>query len=391
MKRIISYLHLKEVGVFELLFVMYPILSGYRYGNIPMLLVILLLLDVVAIYKGRLRVRFDAKYLKLAAFFVVFHETILFVTMKSIPSYFVNLYISYIVIFLSIYLVAPMLNYRKLIGSFSWIAIISIGGLLYQYMILLGGGSVTPIPLPFLPALDEGTRVYSFLNRPSSFFWEPQSFCSFMFVPLFLALYEKKMMWAIVITVSMFLSGSTTGIIISLLMLGVSVFSSDVNKTYKFLFVLFGVAMVYLLFNSSLFEAGVSKMEDTTFEENSRLFNGVTLVLRMPFINWITGVNYANVADYYFSGEVGSAFLLEKFDTIYMSTIWMILIKYGLIGTFLYVMTIVGPIKQCRSIYIYAIAIVVTMFSNPDYIGAMYAFEMIFIYAFVTNSKRYMQ
>lgn len=192
MKRIISYLHLKEVGVFELLFVMYPILSGYRYGNIPMLLVILLLLDVVAIYKGRLRVRFDAKYLKLAAFFVVFHETILFVTMKSIPSYFVNLYISYIVIFLSIYLVAPMLNYRKLIGSFSWIAIISIGGLLYQYMILLGGGSVTPIPLPFLPALDEGTRVYSFLNRPSSFFWEPQSFCSFMFVPLFLALYEKK-------------------------------------------------------------------------------------------------------------------------------------------------------------------------------------------------------
>lgn len=393
MKQIVEYFHLKDVGILELMFVMYPIISGYQYGSVPMHLVMLLLMDIIAIMKGRLRLQFKAKYLKMTALFVILHETALFFTMNIVPSYFTNLYISYIVIFLSILIIAPILNLKKMMGAFSWIALICMGGLIYQYVILLGGGSVTPIALPFLPALGDGARVYSYIHRPSSFFWEPQSYCSFMFVPMFISIFEKKIIWSIAITFSMFLSGSTTGIIISLLMLGVLTFSSDISKKYKFLFVLFGIVMIYMLFNSSLFEVGASKMEDTTFEDNSRLYNGVTLVSKMPIICLLTGVNYANVADFYFSGEVGTGFLLEKFGTIYMSTFWMVLIKFGFIGTFLYVLSVVSPIKQCKSIFIYVIAIVVTMFSNPDYIGAMYAFEMIFIYSFIYNmqTKKYIK
>ena len=306
--------------------------------------------------KGRFKIQYDIKYIKLLAIFVLAHESILYATMNRIPSYFNNLVLSYAIIFISIGILFPMFNFKKLIGSFNWVAIICLIGLLYQYVIILAGGSVTPIALPFLPALDETARVYSLLNRPSSFFWEPQSYCSFMFVPLFIALYERKIIWGAVITLSMFLSGSTTGIIVSLLMLGSMMFSSNLSKTYKALFILIGVVMVYLLFNTSYFEAGASKIEETSFEENSRIFNGLMLVFRMPFHYWITGVNYANVADFYFSGEVGSGFLLEKFDTIYVSTIWMILAKFGIVGTYLYIMTLVAPIRSFKPLYIGIVA-----------------------------------
>ena len=49
MKKIIDYLHLKDVGFFELMFAMYPIILGYQYGGIPMQLVMLLIMDIIAI------------------------------------------------------------------------------------------------------------------------------------------------------------------------------------------------------------------------------------------------------------------------------------------------------------------------------------------------------
>ena len=205
-----------------------------------------------------------------------------------------------------------------------------------------------------------------------------------MFIPLFLAIIEKKLLWTAIITLSIFLSGSTTGIIVSMVMLGTLVLSKEFNTKYKVLFVVIGVLMVVLLFTSSFFEA---KMEDTTFEGNARLFNGISLVSKMNIINWIFGVNYTTPADYYFSGDAGRGFLIEKYDTVYLASFWMVIIKFGIVGVILYLKALFAPAKKDRSIFIYVLVIFVTLFSNPDYIGAMYAFTMTFIYSYVYNKK----
>jgi len=95
------------------------------------------------------------------------HETVLFFTLPSVPSYFFNSYVGQVIIFLSILIIGPNLNFKKLLSSINIVAIISMLGLLTQLPTTLSGGTATPISLPFLPALDSSARAFEELNRPS--------------------------------------------------------------------------------------------------------------------------------------------------------------------------------------------------------------------------------
>lgn len=387
MKKILRYIGIERIGLLEIVLAMYPILCGYQYGQIPLQLLALVVLDIIVLLRGQGNRFFKQpnKALLYLAIFVIVHETFLFFTLPNVPSYFVNYYYSFLILFPSILLIGPAVDLEKLIGSINLVAIICLLGLLYQFPIIISGGVTTPIALPFLPALAEGARVYDVLARPSSFFWEPQSYCSFMFVPLFFALLNRKMVWAIIITVSMFLSGSTTGIVISMFMFLYTTVFSSVKIGNKVFVAILTVGMIVLLFSSSLFEIGVTKMERTKFDENSRLINGIELVTHMPLGDLIFGGNSATVADYYFSGAAVGADLLEKNNTVFVSTIWMIIVKFGIVGFLFYIWAYIKPIIQRKEIAVYALALIIMLFSNPDYITGIFAFEMIVINCFLLN------
>ncbi len=369
---------------------MYPIVGGYQYGHIPFSLLMLIILDVIVLIKtqGKPKMRQPNKAVKYLILYVMVHETVLFFTLPSVPSYFINSYIGQIIIFASILIIGPNLNFNKFLSSISIVAIICMLGLLYQLPITLSGGVTTPLSLPFMPALDAEARAYEELTRPSSFFWEPQSYCSYMFVLLFFALKEKKMVWAAIITISMFLTGSTTGIVISVFMFAYTAFFTGGQKvSNRIIILIVAVGLVYVLLNSSFFDAGVSKMESTSYERNSRLYNGISLVLRMPVSDLIVGGNAATVADYYFSGAAGSGFLIEKNDTVYVSTFWTIIVKFGIIGLFIYLWTYIKPILQAKELAIYVMALVIMLFTNPDDISGMYAYEMLVINCYLIHRK----
>lgn len=390
MKKVLNYIGIGPIGLLEFILAMYPILGGYQYGHIPFSLLVLIILDVIVLVKtqGKPKKRQPNKAVKYLILYVMVHETVLFFTLPSIPSYFVNSYIGQIIIFTSILIIGPNLNFNKFLSSISIVAIICMLGLLYQLPIILSGGVTTPLSLPFMPALDAEARAYEELTRPSSFFWEPQSYCSYMFVLLFFALKEKKMVWAAIITISMFLTGSTTGIVISVFMFAYTAFFTGGQKvSNRIIILIVAVGLVYLLLNSSFFDAGVSKMESTSYERNSRLYNGISLVLRMPMSDLIIGGNAATVADYYFSGAAGTGFLIEKNGTVYVSTFWTIIVKFGIIGLFIYLWTYIKPIMQAKELAIYVMALVIMLFTNPDDISGMYAYEMLVINCYLIHRK----
>lgn len=387
MQKIFEYFHLKDIGIYEILFALYPILVGYKY-SFP---VFALLLIVMAIWGGMKNHKSIniSKPLIWLTIYVVIHEVVLRMLLNKVPGYFDNNLLSYAIVLVSIPFIASALNYKKLVGSINWVAIVCIIGLIYQYIVMMAGGEVHPIKLPFMPDMDETSRLYSILMRPSSFFWEPQSYCSFMMVPQFLAFSEKKMAWAAIITLSMLLSGSTTGIITSAIIFLLYIFSGEISKKVRNRLIIIAVAIGCTFIFSSLFDKGREKMENVDYESTSRLYNGPALVAHMPISDLVFGGVSASVPDYYFEGKAPGAILLEKFDTIYVSTIWLAIVKLGLVGFILYLAVYIKPMRNNKNIRFFLIPLIATLFSNPDFIGSVFAFEFIFIYSFIRNNKNY--
>ncbi|WP_455510748.1 hypothetical protein [Butyricimonas paravirosa] len=382
MRKIFDYLDIRKFGLLEVLIALYPILMGYQYGNIPCTLLFLLVMDLLALFR-KTNFSLPSKYMKYLAVFVIVHEIILCATMKSLPSYHVNSIVSLLVIISSIFIIVPVVNFEKLKGGINLVAVICMMGMIYHFIILQIGHHVSPIKVPFMPDMQSGTRLYSEVFRPCSFFWEPQSYCTFMSVPLFYSLIDKKYFWAVLIILSMFLSTSTTGIAISILSLAIFVLTQNVTKSQRVILLVLGIALVYVLFTADFLSAGVKKIESISYESSSRLYNGPTLIANMHMEDLVFGVNYSNVYDYYMDGNV-QAVLMEKYDSIFMPSFWNVLAKFGIIGLLLYMGVYVESIRRSRMLLVYVFPLIVALFTNPDFLGGLFAFEFIVIYSFIT-------
>lgn len=377
---------LTRVGWLELLLAFYPILSGYAYGALRLDLLVLLLLDIAAFVKTR-KVYLFRPLLYLAAF-VVLHEFVLFFFLEDMPVYHVNNLLSIVIFFSSVFIIVPALDFKKLQIAIGSVAVISVIGIVYHFFMLQTGREVHPIKLPLLPDLSSSARLFEEGNRPTSFYWEPAAFVTFMMIPLWLSLYKQKFVWAIMITVSMFLSTSSTGIFLSMLMLCIYAFSQKIRWRYKLGMLLVSVGLVYFLLTSNLFEAGVSKIENIDIETNSRLMNGPMLVAGMPLSHLLFGMPSSNVNDYYYlSGALKVHLIPTRAGTIFVSTFWLVWAKFGIIGLFLLVNFYWMIIKRCKALRPYSIVLVIALFSQGFMFSSIFVFQSILMLTFMRYSK----
>lgn len=387
MKRIIQYLSLNHIGVLELLFAFYCILSGYSWGVVKGNLLFLLIMSVFA-YLRKKKNNIHLNELKWLMAFVAIHEFVVAIAIDA-PGYMINNTISALVSCFLIFPIVKAIRIEKLAGAINLVAIISIVGIVYHYLIIRNGGTVTPIPIPFLGGVDSASRLYEEGSRPTSFYWEPAAFVTYMLVPLFLSLRERKYIWSAIIIASMFLSTSTTGITMSILMLVCYVFTQDVKMKYKAMIVTIACAFVWMLFSTDLFSAGLDKMAETDIESTSRTVNGPAMVFNMPTLHLITGMPAANPFDYYMSGGFKASEIVIKDNTIYCSTIWLVLAKYGIIGTLLFLWLYIKPLKTTREILPYIIVLFASMFFQSFTIGTSgFVFQLIFVYVFVYSYRK---
>lgn len=384
-RRIVDYLDLNHFGWLEMLFAMYLILCGYEMFFSSSILVAILMVVLAA---SRRRIKYEFSIDKPIIVFLIYyfiHDAIVLFGVGQFS--FLNSYVGNAIILLSIPIIAKALQYKKMLSCLNWVAIFSVIGLLYHVYIVFLGGHVTPIQLPFLSMNKERVQNLVDLNfmRPTSFFVEPQAFVSFILVPLFLSLYHKKYIWSSILIISLFLSSSTTGIITAFLILFFYFFNPDRKSKAKLLQVclvlLVMIFLYYILVHSQLFSVGYDKFQRTEFSSSERLTQGLSLVSSMNWLEYIFGVQFFTPVDYCMANGLSN--LIDENGMVYISTIWSMIFRYGIVGLCLYLYIFLFYLKKKKELFPYIIVYIITLFSNPDTIGGFFAFSVIFIIAFM--------
>ena len=355
-RKIIDYLNLRQVGGLELFFALSMGLSAYSFMGIPMQVILWGGLFAMLFFKRR-SVSFSAfRPLLVLAIFVLIHDFLyLFIANGNL-----NAFIMQILYFGCMLMAVNVFNIEKLKGSLNLVAIISMIGLFYQWRIIAAGGDVRPIQIPFLEMSQN--RLATFSIRPSSFFMEPAAYVAFMYIPLAFSLIERKFVWTAAIILSEFLTTSTTGLLTSFIMLIVYVFTQKVNFKIRLLTVLMGVGVVFALTYFEVFQTGVNKLENTDVETNMRLVQGPYVVSTMKSEEMIFGVPYHNAYEYCLDGRAPNVVFYK--EEVYMSTTWILILKYGFVGLFLYLLFYYRIARGNRQALPLVICLVATMFSS---------------------------
>jgi hypothetical protein len=385
----LSYLNLTQFGFKELLFAFYPIISGYSYGVLPMDLLILLALDIYVMLFDTHVLRNDAiiktfKSLLYLMFFIIIHELFLFLFI-GIENYHLNNFVGSIIFLLSIFIIVPSLNYRKFVNSLFLVAIISSIGIVYHFVLIENGAQIHPIKLPLLPDPSQNSRLFELGKRPCSFFWEPSAFADFMMVPLFLALCQRKIAYAIVIAFSILLSTSSNGFFLVITIFVVYSFMQKISLKYRMFFLIFAIFSVISYVSLDIFKYGSNKIASINVERNARLSNGPKLILSMPMEYLLLGVPSANTQDYSLNNNLPMT--LGRFGDVYISTFWNVLAKYGIIGLLLYLNVYYKIFRIDKTLLPYMSVLLIYMFTQGSLFANIYVFQIVFISMYVNRDK----
>lgn len=367
---IVGYLDLKNVGLLEMTFALTPILSGFTLSGLPLSSFMWVLLICMVAFQGKLH---KLKVYSPLLIFVIYwflHEFFVMFTDKVN----INGLLSQIICFVAVFVSYPIIDEKKLKGSLNWVALISIIGLLYQWIVVVQGGFVHPLGIPGLTMSE--SRLLQDSLRPSSFFMEPASYVAFTICPLYFAMMEKKYVWMSALMLSMFLTTSTTGIVVSFIMLGVSVLNTSKNGKWTIISTLFiGAILYYSLTNLDAFQFGMEKLENTDTTTNVRLTQGRYVVSTMDASEYILGVPFSTAYNYCKAGRASDVIFYG--ESVFMPTFWETILLYGFVGLLLYLNVYFQIFRKSRQTIILLSALFAVLFSSSYGLGCSYLFSLI--------------
>lgn len=381
MNKVIQYLHLNHIGVLELLFAFTPMLSGYNLLGLPLSLFMWIVLVVVAFLRRRGKNYEWFRSVFILFLYIAIHDLVLVVVAdKNVFGY-----LSTLLYLISILYISPVLNIDKFRGSLNLVSLVALIGLLYQSSLIFMGQEVRPLDIPFLSMSE--SRLEGFSLRPSSFFMEPAAYTAFMFVPMTLSLIYRQYIWFGALVFGVFLTGSTTGLLSSFIMIGVYMFSQRLKKRYILLILLMGGGMVYSLQNFAIFKVGVDKLQEVDIETNMRLAQGPYVVSTMNSNEFILGAYCSDPYDYCLKRASKVTFYT---DSVFMSTFWYLILCYGIVGLFLYLKVYWKLWRQSRLVLPLIVVLLVLLFSSSYSLGVVYAYLTISLLVICYN-KNYLE
>lgn len=381
-KIFVDYLNLRDVGLLEMTFALALMLSGFSLGGLPLSVLMWVILLAIVVLQGKMN---NFRVYKPLLYLVVYwalHQVVILIA----DGVNLNVHIQQLIYFAAVFALFPNINIPKLKGCMNWVALISIAGLLYQWSEIARGNMVHQLEIPGLVLDSESIEKMSL--RPSSFFQEPSAYTIFMICPLYFALMEKKYVWGISLILSIFLTTSTTGLIISFVILGASFISTGMLKVKS---ILLGASLVGVLYfaltNLEAFEAGVDKLENTDAETNVRLTQGRYVVSTMEPSEYVFGVPYSSAYSYC---KAGRATNVRYFgESVYMPTFWYMLLLYGVVGLILYLNIYIQILRQSRRTFTLIFALCSVLFSSSYTMGIYFIFPLIILLVVVVEDQKY--
>ena len=221
------------------------------------------------------RTRFSFVPLIVLCVYVIIHEIIVAAAIGGAPSYMINGTIDKIFPLFLVMSIVPNVKYEKVRNCFYFVGgICLIGMLVHVVQIFVFGSSVSPFTIPFLNmgAMENADYVSAFRYRPVSFFAEPAAYAIFMLFPLAFCLMENNIKYALVISVFTLLSTSTNGYFqTGSLWTIYLIFNNGIKFRSRFLIAAIIAVAVICISGSELFSTGVSKIQNTNFDDDVQL------------------------------------------------------------------------------------------------------------------------
>ena len=389
-RNVVDNLQLDRIGTIEFIVALYPILSCYQYGPIPLSLLTLVILFLVIRNKSRETVLHNQiKDLKRLTAFVLLHDFVwIFVMGVNTPAVFINSLISLSITLLTLKSIIPYCKWERLVGSINAVSLICVIGLFYQFIQVQNGESVGMLKLPLLP--ESGLSRHDMYPRPHSFFEEPASYSQYMLVPMIMGLIYKNYLWVGLIALSVLLSSSTTGLLLLFVLIIIYVLLGNAPIWSKTVIVLIGGSLIWLLLNSDLFTFAIEKFlyESENSSDNIRLAQGPAIVSTMNFGDFLFGAPYANAYDYCIKRGVSTS-LFEiygkgKDSIVYMTTFWQLLLRFGVTGFTLYILVFLKFIKY-RDIVPLVICFLIMTYTAAFWFFQSFVFYVLIFYSYANH------
>jgi hypothetical protein len=310
--------HVSLINSFLPIFV---VLAQYTVGGFSLGLILLFILSVVDLI--RYRVVSIHKWMVVYILVCLFLQIFLHNQSKGI--------LTILIMFFIFLASSGSINEKALYKSYKLCGTVVMIGLMY-HVVLVYFFKQTVNPITILPiGEDLAANWVRSMVRPVSFFSEPQAYASYIVPFLFLSLKFKDYYWAVVITLTVFLSKSTQGFAMVMSLWSIHFFYSK----NKYLSVLIFLSFLSLYLGSQFFEYAREKMENEAVS-SVRLTRGFEIFGQMTSEEKIIGVGFQNVAEYVynikdsFEWGVGNEGYMLGFITGFSGN----MVQFGLIGAF---------------------------------------------------------
>ena len=228
------------------------------------------------------------------------------------------------------------------------------------------GKDVSPITI--LPVQELERYIWEPTNRPSSFFTEPQFYCSFILPLLLDSLIKKKFIECGVFLVSVLLSGSTFGIAAILaLIIWFYMFHNFTIRNLAFGMLLI-ISIVSLLVYVDIFSNAFAKIVNIDFSTEIRLIKGFIIYEQLEGVEKIFGIR-TSVEVYILENIRSFPFLWLYIDTEaerllgYITTLSGILVNYGIFPFMGFVYFICRTYITTSSAYAKGIILIIVLHS----------------------------
>lgn len=271
--------------------------------------------------------------------YIIVNSLIKALIIKSVDSAYFNSILEKIASLMVIVSISSSgIDENQLYKKWKIVSIPVLVGILYQsFQVYILKNTVSPIAI--LPISSQMARTWRNESiRPSSLFPEPAAYVWFMLPLMYLAIKRRNYGFAIIITLGIFLSTSTTGILLSLLVWFVFAISNSMSKKQKAFAIVVVAIFVFLISSLSVFNFAKGKIINTDIESSFRLGYGFKIMSTVPRNQWLFGVPYSSVASYIINSRnvPNSWYDISIPYFSYVNSFCQNFIEYGLIGTLLY-------------------------------------------------------
>lgn len=318
-------------------------------------------------FRGMFPIKFAGKRtLIFLAVYMVFNQLLIYaVRLYSTTNVLKNLMMNIIGIMI-ILVLSTCLDEDKLYDTYRMIGIITHAGLIYHSIqVYILGNKIEPLFIPFMDAFIPIHSVASANMRPCSFFTEPQGYCSFVAPLLILSIKRKDYFMAIVTSICMILSTSSTGVFLVAVIWLYYIFFQVKSIPLKVICIILAIGVGVWLFANPYLSYTFDKITTINLADNERTGKGFYILSHMSFPDLMLGTGVSNLESYLQQNRNAFSDIRSVTENNYVTTGFGFFIQYGFIGGVSYLLLCAQMIaSRNKWARLAAILILITSFTQ---------------------------